>query len=200
MLALKAGGGTVMTADVWSWLSSAHQSLAALPKFVDDHNGALIAAATIVIAWFTFTLKRSSVKMWRVTTDAIILLERPQIGAYNNIQKYIRGRIVSKRLRHQLRIKFFDTEILPARMTAGATISTINIPVSSLGITGKTEEVAADVDTFEFDASKKAVCIWIRYEWSLGAYENSFACEVAYGRRPKIIGGKEYNYHVRCQD
>jgi hypothetical protein len=105
MLALKAGG-TVMTADVWSWLSSAYESLAALPKFVDDHNSALIAAATIVIAWFTFTLKRSSVKMWRVTNDAIILLERPQIGAYNNdIQKYLKGRIVSKRLRHQLRTR-----------------------------------------------------------------------------------------------
>jgi hypothetical protein len=97
-------------------------------------------------------------------------------------------------------IKFFDTEILPARTPAGATISTINIPVSPLGITGKTDEVAADVDTLEFDASKKTVWIWIRYEWSLGACENRFACEVAYGRRPKIIGGKEYNYHVRCQD
>jgi hypothetical protein len=95
MLALKAGGGTVMTADVWSWLSSAHQSLAALPKFVDDHNGALIAAATIVIAWFTFTLKRSSVKMWRVTTDAIILLERAQIGAYNMTFKNISGDVSS---------------------------------------------------------------------------------------------------------
>jgi hypothetical protein len=62
-----------MTADLWSWLSSIYESLAALAKFVEDHNGALIAVATIVIASFTFTLKRSSVQMWRVTKDAIIL-------------------------------------------------------------------------------------------------------------------------------
>jgi hypothetical protein len=86
-----------------SWLTSAYQSLAGLPKFVDDHNGGLVALATIAIAWFTFTLKRSSVKMWRVTNDAITRLERPQIGAYNMTFKYLKGRIISKRLRHQLR-------------------------------------------------------------------------------------------------
>jgi hypothetical protein len=78
-----------MTADLLSWLSSAYQSLAALPKFVDDHNGGLIALAAIAIAWFTFTLKRSSVKMWRITNEAIAALERPQIGPYNMTFKNI---------------------------------------------------------------------------------------------------------------
>jgi hypothetical protein len=198
-----------MTADLLSWLSSAYQSLAALPKFVDDHNGGLIALAAIAIAWFTFTLKRSSVKMWRVTNEAIAVLERPQIGPYNMTFKNIPRDVSSINLYAinygrvpgivtEVGIKFFDAEILPARTTAGATISTINIPVIPLGLTGKTAEAAANVDTFEFDALKKAVWIWIRYEWSLGTYEHSFACEVAYGRQPKIIGGKEYNYDVKC--
>jgi hypothetical protein len=200
-----------MTANLLSWLSSACQSLAALPKFVDDHNSALIAMATIAIAWFTFTLKRSSVKMWRIINDAITLLERPQIGAYNttfkniskdvssvNVYAFNYGRVPG--VVTEVGIKFFDTEILPPRGTAGATISTINIPVIPLGITSKTAEAAANVDTFEFDASKKAVWIWIRYEWSLGTYEHSFACEVAYGRQAKIVGGKEYNYDVKCED
>ena len=78
-----------MTANLLSWVISAYQILAALPEFVDDHSGALIAVATIAIAWFTFTLKRSSVKMWRVTNDAITLLERPKIGAYNTTFKNI---------------------------------------------------------------------------------------------------------------
>jgi hypothetical protein len=194
-----------------SWLSSAYQSLAALPKFVDDHNGGLVALATIAIAWFTFTLKRSSVKMWRVTNDAITRLERPQIGAYNMTFKNISRDVSSVNVYAinygrvpgvvtQVGIKFFDAEILPARTPAGATISTINIPVIPLGITSKTDEAAANVDTFEFDAVKKAVWIWMRYEWSLGTYEHSLACEVAYGRRPKVIGGKEYNYDVKCKD
>jgi hypothetical protein len=164
-----------MTADLWSWFQSAYQSLAALPKFVDDHNGALIAAATIAIAWFTFTLKRSSVKMWRVTNNALTLLERPQIGAYNMTFQNISRDVSSVNVcainyarvpgvATEVGIKFFDTEIVPARTTAGATISAINIPVIPLGITGKTDEAAADVDTFEFDAAKKAVWISLRYE------------------------------------
>jgi hypothetical protein len=200
-----------MTANLLSWLSSASQSLAALPQFIDDHNGAVIAVATIAIAWFSFTLKRSSVKMWRLTNDVITLLERPQIGAYGTTFKNISrdgssvnvyainyGRMPG--VVTEVGIKFFDTEILPARSTAGATISTINVPVIPLGITSKTAESGANVDTFEFDASKKAVWIWIRYEWSLGTYEHSFACEVVYGRQPKVIGGKEYNYDVKCKD
>jgi hypothetical protein len=185
-----------MTTNLLSWFLSAYQSLAALPQFVDDHSGAVIAVATIAIAWFTFTLKRSSVKMWRVTNDVIALLERPQIGAYNTTFKNI-SREVSVT---EVGTKFFDTEILPARSTSGATISTINVPVIPAGITSKTSEAAADVETFEFDIAKKAVWIWIRYEWSLGTYEHSFACEVAYGKQPKIIGGKEYNYDVKCKD
>ncbi len=199
-----------MTANLLSWLSSAYQSLAALLQLADEHNGALIAVATIAIAWFTFTLKRSSVKMWRVTNDAIVLLERPQIGAYNTTFKNISRDVSSVNIYAinygrmpgvvtEVGVKFFDTEILPARSTTGATISTINVPVIPVGITPKTTEAAADVDTFEFDVAKKAVWIWIRYEWSLGSYEHSFACEVAYGRRPKIIGGKEYNYDVKCR-
>jgi hypothetical protein len=89
-----------MTANLLSWLSSDYQSLAALPKLVDDHNGALIAVAIIAIAWFTFMLKRSSVKIWRLTNGAISLLERPQ---QYGVQKYLKGRVIIKRLRHQLR-------------------------------------------------------------------------------------------------
>jgi hypothetical protein len=204
-------GGTVMTTNLLSWLSSAYQFLAALPQFVDDHNGALIAIATIAIAWFTFTLKRSTVKMWRVTNDVIALLERPQIGAYNTTFKNISRDVSSVNVYAinygrmpgvitEVGIKFFDTEILPARSTSGATISTINVPVIPAGIISKTAEAAGEVDTFEFDVAKKAVWIWIRYEWSLGSYEHSFACEVAYGRQSKLIGGKEYNYDVKCKD
>jgi hypothetical protein len=205
-IAVVAAGGTVMTANLLSWLSSAYQYLAAFPKFVDDHNGALIAVATIAIAWFTFTFTRSSVKIWRVTNHAITLLERPQIGTYNTTFKNISRDVSSVsvyavnygRMRGvvtELGMKFFDTEILPARSTAGATISTINVQVIPLGI-----EAVVNLDTFEFVVAKKAVWIWIRYEWSLGTYEHGFACEVAYGRQPKIIGGREYNYDVKCKD
>jgi hypothetical protein len=149
--------------------------------------------------------------MWRITNEAIAVLERPQIGAYNMTFKNISRDVSSINLYAinygrvpgvvtEVGIKFFDAEILPARTAAGATICTINIPVIPLGLTGKTAEAAANIDTFEFDALKKAVWIWIRYEWSLGTYEHSFACEVAYGRQPKIIGGKEYNYDVKCSD
>jgi hypothetical protein len=106
-----------MTSDLSSWLSSSYQSLATLPKFVDDRNGGLIAL-TIAIAWFTFTLKRSSVKKRWITNQAIAVLERPQIGAYNMIYKNIS--IINKPLRHQLRTRAegsyrFDAELLPAR-------------------------------------------------------------------------------------
>jgi hypothetical protein len=50
--------------------------------FIDQYNGAFTALATVAIAWFTFSLKASTDKMWKASTDALELGNREFIASH----------------------------------------------------------------------------------------------------------------------
>jgi hypothetical protein len=61
-----------------NYYCTAYSVASALSTFVDTHNGAFTALATIAIAWFTLTLKRSTDRLWDATNrsvDALISAE-----------------------------------------------------------------------------------------------------------------------------
>jgi hypothetical protein len=50
---------------------AANKVLVALGDLIDEHDGAITALATIAIAWFTWTLRESSEKMWDVANRTL---------------------------------------------------------------------------------------------------------------------------------
>jgi hypothetical protein len=54
--------------------------VAVLLEFIEKYNGAFTALATIAVAWFTWTLRQSTDKLWRISERALTELEAPVIS------------------------------------------------------------------------------------------------------------------------
>jgi hypothetical protein len=52
----------------------------AVLDFLEKHNGAVTGVATVFIAAFTFTLKRSTDKLWKLARRDFIATHRPRVG------------------------------------------------------------------------------------------------------------------------
>jgi hypothetical protein len=59
-------------------------------KFLDDHNGTVAAIATMAIAWFTWTLKKSTDRLWSAT-DKLWRAGEDQHAAVNRAFVFIDG-------------------------------------------------------------------------------------------------------------
>ena len=69
---------------------STYQIASSFGAFLESHNGAITAIATIFIGWFTFTLKRSTDKLWSEAREqrqeAKVIADRQ----FENTEKSIR--------------------------------------------------------------------------------------------------------------
>jgi hypothetical protein len=187
--------------------------VAAALAFLGDHNDVFTAFAAVAIACFTLTLWRSTEKMWKVTSDGISLLERPQIVIRNpdiipssddeqkvRIFVYNCGRMPARVI--EVGAKFFDTDQLPtvpdrARADMLYPHMTV-IPLAALDA-GKAITV---LGTFKCSRQAKTVWLWLKYSWIFCTYEQSFACELVQraDMQPQPRGGKAYNYDIKCGD
>jgi hypothetical protein len=201
--------------------------VAAALVFLDDHNGAFTALTAVAIACFTVTLWRSTEKMWKVTSDGITRLERPQKITSDGIALLERPQIVIRNPdivpfsddEQKVRIfvyncgrmparviefgaKFYDTDQLPTvpdRACAEILYPHMTvIPLAALDA-GKAITV---LGTFKSSRQAKTVWLWLKYSWIFCTYEQSFACELVQrgDTQPQIRGGKAYNYDIKCGD
>lgn len=91
----------------------------ALAAFVDAHNGSFIALATIVVAWFTWTLRQSSEKMWKTTSKSVDLAQQEfetTLRARVSLTKcqITRGVIVGDKTKIRFAFRLENTGQLPA--------------------------------------------------------------------------------------
>jgi hypothetical protein len=60
-----------------------------IAKFLDDHNGVMIAIATGVVAWFTFSLRQSTDKLWDAGERQLDLLAKTSTAQSRDMQASI---------------------------------------------------------------------------------------------------------------
>jgi hypothetical protein len=188
-------------------------NVAAAFTFLVDHNDAFIALTAVAIACFTLTLWWSTEKMWKVTSDGITLLERPQIVIRNpdiipfsddeqkiRIFVYNCGRMPARVI--EVGAKFFDTDQLPAVADrADAEIVYPHMTVIPLAAVDAGKAITV-LGTFKCSRQAKTVWLWLKYSWIFCTYEQSFACELVQraDTQPQPRGGKAYNYDIKCGD